>query len=158
MSAWNARELSKMALPPCHYAFQMVCRPSNALLEDHSDGDIIVDCVLNMRSTDIGLGLPFNIASYALLTVLVCVEAATLGTHSFQPGELVVNMADSHIYEPHLEALQALERPSSESPAPTLVLPQMLSTTELFASSDSEMMKGLLRNGSGPVVKLELFT
>lgn len=107
VSAWNAGEIGEMVLRPCHYAFQFVCRrkPSPSMREKRP----VVDCVVNMRSTDVGLGLPFNVTSYALLTVLCVCEAAHMRgvppADAFELGELVVNMADCHIYAPHIEAL-----------------------------------------------------
>jgi thymidylate synthase len=84
VNAWNVGELSKMALPPCHLLFQFyVC-----------DGKL--SCQFYQRSADVFLGVPFNIASYALLTMMVA-QVCNLGV-----GELVQVMGDTHLYLNHL--------------------------------------------------------
>lgn len=93
VSAWNVGELSKMALPPCHYAFQF--QVINGRLS----------CLFNMRSVDVFLGLPFNIASYALLTHMIAQQC------DLTPGDLVWSGADVHLYLNHIEqARLQLER------------------------------------------------
>jgi thymidylate synthase len=88
VSAWNVAEIERMALPPCHTAFQFYV--ANGRLS----------CQLYQRSADIFLGLPFNIASYALLTLMVAQV-----TH-FQPGEFIHTLGDAHLYLNHLEQAQ----------------------------------------------------
>lgn len=85
VSAWNVAELPKMALPPCHLLFQFYV----------ADGKL--SCQLYQRSADIFLGLPFNIASYALLTLMV---AQVCG---LQPGDFVISLGDCHLYSNHYE-------------------------------------------------------
>lgn len=85
VSAWNVGELPKMALPPCHAFFQFYV--ANGRLS----------CQLYQRSADIFLGVPFNIASYALLTLMV---AQVTG---YQPGEFIHTLGDAHLYLNHLE-------------------------------------------------------
>ncbi|MBI4430910.1 MAG: thymidylate synthase [Candidatus Omnitrophica bacterium] len=85
VSAWNVGEIDKMALPPCHLLFQFYV--SNGRLS----------CLLYQRSADVFLGVPFNIASYALLTMMV---AQVTG---FKPGDFVHTFGDIHIYLNHLE-------------------------------------------------------
>lgn len=93
VSAWNVAELPEMALSPCHALFQF-----------YVDGDRL-SCQLYQRSADVFLGVPFNIASYALLTHLV---AHSLG---LQVGDFVHTLGDAHIYVNHLDAIrQQLER------------------------------------------------
>jgi len=99
--AWNVGEIEKMALPPCHCLFQFYVANNK------------LSCQLYQRSADIFLGVPFNIASYALLTLMLC---QTLG---YQPGEYVHTFGDLHLYKNHLE--QA-ELQLSRQPKP---LPQM---------------------------------
>ena len=85
VSAWNPAEIDRMALPPCHYSFQFhVSRGS-------------LSCLFNMRSVDVFLGLPFNIASYALLTLMIAQQC------DLAPGELIWSGADTHLYLNHLE-------------------------------------------------------
>ncbi|HJU07028.1 MAG TPA: thymidylate synthase, partial [Rhodanobacteraceae bacterium] len=85
VSAWNVGELEKMALPPCHALFQF--HVANGRLS----------CQLYQRSADVFLGVPFNIASYALLTCMVA-QACDLA-----PGEFVHTLGDAHLYLNHLE-------------------------------------------------------
>src|SRR5262245_36911991 len=85
VSAWNVGELERMALPPCHLLFQFYVAESR------------LSCQLYQRSADIFLGVPFNVASYALLTHLM---AETTGLRA---GELVHTLGDAHLYLNHLE-------------------------------------------------------
>lgn len=85
VSAWNVGELDNMALPPCHAFFQFYVADSK------------LSCQLYQRSADIFLGVPFNIASYALLTMMI---AQVCG---LQPGEFVHTLGDAHLYSNHLE-------------------------------------------------------
>lgn len=85
VNAWNVADLPNMALPPCHYSFQFYVHEGK------------LSCLFNMRSTDVFLGLPFNMASYALLTHMV---AQVCG---LEVGELVFSGADVHLYLNHFE-------------------------------------------------------
>ena len=85
VSAWNVGEIDKMALPPCHILFQF-----------YVAGDKL-SCQLYQRSADIFLGVPFNIASYSLLT---CMMAQVTG---LQPGEFIHTLGDAHLYLNHIE-------------------------------------------------------
>ena len=95
VSAWNPGEVDKMALPPCHCLFQFYV----------ADGKL--SCQLYQRSADVFLGVPFNIASYALLTLMI---AQVTG---LQPGEFIHTTGDTHIYRNHFEqvALQLTREP-----------------------------------------------
>ncbi len=88
ISAWNPGEIGKMALPPCHALFQFYV----------ADGKL--SCQLYQRSADVFLGVPFNIASYALLTMMIA-QVCRL-----QPGEFVHTLGDAHIYSNHFEQVQ----------------------------------------------------
>lgn len=88
VSAWNPAEVDQMALPPCHYAFQFYV--ANGKLS----------CMFQMRSVDTFLGLPFNIASYALLTHMVAQQCG------LEVGELIWTGGDVHIYSNHLEQVK----------------------------------------------------
>jgi thymidylate synthase len=88
LSAWNVGELDQMALPPCHVLFQFYV----------SEGKL--SCQLYQRSCDIFLGVPFNIASYALLTMMM---ARTTG---LEPGEFIHTLGDAHIYLNHVEQVK----------------------------------------------------
>ena len=85
VSAWNVGDLDKMALPPCHLLFQFYVANDK------------LSCQLYQRSADVFLGVPFNIASYALLTLMVAQVT------SLQPGEFVHTLGDAHLYSNHLE-------------------------------------------------------
>lgn len=85
VSAWNVAEIENMALPPCHAFFQFYV----------ADGKL--SCQLYQRSADVFLGVPFNIASYALLTLMV---AQVTG---LQPGDFVHTLGDAHLYSNHIE-------------------------------------------------------
>jgi len=112
VSAWNVADLPAMALMPCHALFQFYV----------ADGKL--SCQLYQRSADIFLGVPFNIASYALLTHMV---AQVTG---LQPGEFVHSFGDAHVYSNHLEqAREQLAR--APLPLPTLWLDPTV--TDLFA-------------------------
>jgi thymidylate synthase len=88
ISAWNVGELEKMALPPCHILFQFYV----------ADGRL--SCQLYQRSADIFLGVPFNIASYSLLTLMM---AQVTG---LKPGEFIHTLGDAHIYLNHIEQVR----------------------------------------------------
>ena len=90
VSAWNVGDLDKMALPPCHLLFQFI----------EQNGKL--DCVVTQRSADMFLGVPFDIASYAALTMMFAHQVG------LEPGELVWNGGDCHIYLNHLEQVQEL--------------------------------------------------
>lgn len=85
VSAWNVGEIERMALPPCHCLFQFYV----------ADGRL--SCQLYQRSADIFLGVPFNIASYALLTLMLAQVT------NYQPGEFVHTLGDAHLYLNHIE-------------------------------------------------------
>lgn len=90
VNAWNVGELDNMALPPCHFAFQFYVQNGK------------LSCVFHMRSVDTFLGLPFNLASYALLTMMVA-QVCELDV-----GELIWTGGDCHLYLNHLEQAQLL--------------------------------------------------
>jgi thymidylate synthase len=99
VSAWNVADLSRMALPPCHLLFQFYVAGGR------------LSCQLYQRSADTFLGVPFNIASYALLTMMVA-QVTGLG-----PGEFVHTLGDTHLYSNHLDqARTQLEREPLELP------------------------------------------
>ena len=119
VSAWNVADVDSMALPPCHVLFQFYVRPdvSPAALAARAAGEhtaypAFLDCQLYQRSADIFLGVPFNIASYALLTAMVAQVTA------LRPGHFVHTLGDAHLYLNHLDqARLQLSRPPRPLPA-----------------------------------------
>lgn len=103
VTAWNPAEIQDMALPPCHCLFQFYV----------NDGKL--SCQLYQRSADIFLGVPFNIASYALLTMMM---AQVCG---LQPGDFVHTFGDAHIYKNHLDQVH-LQLSREPRPLPTMRL------------------------------------
>ena len=99
VSAWNVAEVNNMALPPCHTLFQFYV----------ADGKL--SCQLYQRSADIFLGVPFNIASYALLTMMIAQVC------DLEPGDFVHTFGDAHLYSNHLEQVETqLQRTPGKLP------------------------------------------
>jgi len=94
VNAWNVAELPKMALMPCHTMFQFYVAPPNPLKGEQKAS---LSCQLYQRSGDVFLGVPFNIASYALLTMMIAQVC------DLEPGEFIHTFGDVHIYNNHLE-------------------------------------------------------
>ena len=134
MSAWNAADLSKMALPPCHLLAQFYVT---------ADGRL--SCQMYQRSCDMGLGVPFNIASYSLLT---CMLAQVCG---LKRGEFVHVLGDAHVYRNHVEPLQEqLKR--YPHPFPQLVLNPDITEIEDFKFSDFKIINYTCH----PKIKMEM--
>src|SRR5213075_2974333 len=121
VSAWNVGELDQMALPPCHVLFQFFVL----------DGRL--SCQLYQRSADLFLGVPFNIASYALLTLMM---AQVCG---LKPGEFVHTLGDLHLYANHLEQarLQLTREPRS---LPRMRINPAIKSIFAFDYSDFELL------------------
>jgi len=133
VSAWNVGEIPKMALPPCHLLFQFYV--ANGKLS----------CQLYQRSADIFLGVPFNIASYALLTMMI---AQVCG---LKPGEFIHTLGDTHLYSNHIEQarLQLTREP--------LGLPQMRINPSIKSIFDFEYSDFELVNyNAHPHIKAEV--
>jgi thymidylate synthase len=128
LSAWNVSELDQMALPPCHVMSQFYVSKNGEL-----------SCHMYQRSVDVFLGLPFNIASYALLTHLI---AQVCG---FTVGELIISMGDTHIYSNHLSQVeeQLMRRPFGH---PALILNPEINDITKFTMSDI-MLQGYESHG-----------
>jgi thymidylate synthase len=121
ISAWNVAEIEKMALAPCHCLFQFYV----------ADGKL--SCQLYQRSADVFLGVPFNIASYALLTLMMAQVC------DLQPGEFIHTFGDAHIYLDHLEQVQ--EQLSREPrPLPVMNLNPEVRDIFSFRFEDFELM------------------
>ena len=114
VSAWNVGELDQMVLPPCHYGFQVYTRELTEYEKFHIKLDDVtnnnsptraISLMWNQRSVDTFLGLPFNIASYALLLEIIAKEV------NMVPDELIGNLGDVHLYSNHIEqAKEQIER------------------------------------------------
>lgn len=121
VSAWNVAEVEKMALPPCHTLFQFYV----------ADGRL--SCQLYQRSADIFLGVPFNIASYALLTMMIAQVC------DLEPGDFVHTLGDAHIYSNHLE--QTREQLSRETyPLPKMKINPEVKDLFAFTIDDFELV------------------
>jgi thymidylate synthase len=101
INSWNVGILDQMRLPPCHYAFQFYVDYE----KPRPDGDLQLrlNTFVHMRSSDLPVGLPFNVLAYATLTLMLCSE---LG---YAPGELRISMADAHVYENQINLALAQE-------------------------------------------------
>lgn len=121
VSAWNPEDVPTMALPPCHTMFQFYV----------NDGRL--SCQLYQRSADIFLGVPFNIASYALLTHLIAHQCG------LQVGDFVHTLGDAHIYNNHIEQIKTqLSRTPHE--APQLVLPHEIKEIDQYEMDDIKLV------------------
>jgi thymidylate synthase len=121
VSAWNVADIDSMALPPCHTMFQFYV----------SEGEL--SCQLYQRSADIFLGVPFNIASYALLTLMVAQVC------DLKLGDFVHTFGDLHLYANHMD--QAKEQLAREPrPLPQMRLNQAVKSIDRFKFEDFELV------------------
>jgi len=122
ITAWNPGELNEMALPPCHILAQFYVNKNKEL-----------SCQMYQRSVDVFLGLPFNIASYALFTHMVAQVT------DLRIGELIINMGDTHIYKNHLDQVkeQLTRHPLS---SPVLVLNPEIKDISMFTMKDINLL------------------
>ena len=121
VSAWNVADIDTMALPPCHTLFQFYV------------ADNKLSCQLYQRSADLFLGVPFNIASYALLTLMV---AQVTG---YEPGEFIHTFGDAHIYLNHLEQVD-LQLRRELRPLPTMKINPNIKDIFSFKYEDFELL------------------
>ncbi|MCX6306011.1 MAG: thymidylate synthase [Bacteroidetes bacterium] len=121
VSAWNVGDLDRMALPPCHLLFQFYV----------ANGEL--SCQMYQRSCDIFLGVPFNIASYALLTMMM---ARATG---LKPGEFIHTLGDAHIYLNHLDQAR-LQLSREPLPPPTMVLNPGVKNIDDFRFDDFQLV------------------
>ena len=118
VSAWNVADLPDMALMPCHALFQFYVTPAAA-----TGGKAQLSCQLYQRSADVFLGVPFNIASYALLTMMIAQVC------NLEPGEFIHTFGDVHIYNNHLEQVKLQ---LSRQPYPLPVMKLNPAVTNIF--------------------------
>lgn len=121
VSAWNVAELDKMALPPCHTLFQFYVANGH------------LSCQLYMRSADLFLGVPFNIASYALLTHIVAQQC------DLKVGDFIWSGGDCHIYLNHQEQVK-LQLTRSPLPLPTLQIKRKPAAVDEYVLDDFEIL------------------
>lgn len=121
VSAWNVADLDRMALPPCHAFFQFYV----------ADGKL--SCQLYQRSADIFLGVPFNIASYALLTLMIAQVSG------LAPGEFIHTLGDAHLYSNHLEQAR-LQLARAPRPLPIMRLNPAVHSLFEFRYEDFELL------------------
>jgi len=122
VTAWNPSVVEDMALPPCHAFFQFWTK-------ENEDGTRSLSCQMYQRSADVFLGVPFNIASYALLTMMV---AQVVG---MKPGEFIHSFGDVHIYNNHREQVD-LQLTRLPRPLPRMVLNPKVSSIDDFQYED----------------------
>jgi thymidylate synthase len=121
ISAWNVGELKDMALPPCHVMSQYYVSKDNRL-----------SCHMYQRSVDVFLGLPFNIASYALLTHMLAQVC------DLKVGELIISTGDTHIYKDHVEQVN-VQLSREEYPLPALYLNPAVKDINSFTMDDIKL-------------------
>ncbi len=121
VSAWNPSEIERMALPPCHLLFQFYV----------ADGRL--SCQLYQRSADVFLGLPFNIASYALLTMMMAQVS------DLKVGDFVITLGDTHLYNNHLEQAQ-LQLQREPLALPSMQINPQIKAINDFTYSDFELL------------------
>ncbi len=120
VSAWNVAEVESMALPPCHTMFQFYV----------AEGKL--SCQLYQRSADMFLGVPFNIASYALLTMMIA------QVNGLEPGEFVHTFGDAHLYDDHIEQADT-QLTREPRPLPSLKLNPEVTDIFAFKIDDFEL-------------------
>ncbi len=121
VSAWNVADIDRMALPPCHAFFQFYV------------ADNKLSCQLYQRSADIFLGVPFNIASYALLTLMIAQVSG------LNPGEFIHTLGDAHLYSNHLEQVR-LQLAREPRPLPVMRLNPDVKSLFDFRYEDFELL------------------
>jgi thymidylate synthase len=140
VSAWNVGEIERMALPPCHVLFQFYVSPASGPGEAGA-----LSCQLYQRSADVFLGVPFNIASYALLTLMI---AQVCG---LQAGEFIHTLGDAHLYLNHLDQARLQ---LARTPRP---LPKMMINPEVKSVFDFKFEDFRLEGyGPHPTIKAEI--
>jgi thymidylate synthase len=156
VNAWNVGELDNMTLPPCHYGFQVYTRPTTREEKIVNPGKYrAISLMFNMRSSDLFLGAPFNIASYGLLLEIIAKAV------NMVPDELIGNLGDVHLYSNHVE--QAREQINREPYAlPQLVINSgnenwpLLEIDEIIQTLDPDITFGLSNYQSHPAIKAPL--
>jgi thymidylate synthase len=126
VSAWNVGKVDQMALPPCHLLFQFY-------VHDPESAKPGLSCQLYQRSADLFLGVPFNIASYALFTLMI---AQVLG---YEPRDFVHTFGDLHLYSNHIEQAK-LQLTRDPRPLPTMAINPAIKDINAFSFDDFELL------------------
>lgn len=121
VSSWNVGEIERMSIPPCHCLFQLYIVNEK------------LSCLMYQRSADLFLGLPFNIASYALLTMMIAQVC------NLQLNELIITLGDAHIYNNHLDQVK-LQLSRSPRPFPKMLINKSIRSIFDFQYKDFELL------------------
>ncbi|HSU28798.1 MAG TPA: thymidylate synthase [Chitinophagaceae bacterium] len=132
ISAWNVSELPEMKLMPCHVLFQFYTSPPTPL-QGERGAKRTLSCQLYQRSADVFLGVPFNIASYALLTMMIAQVC------NMEPGEFIHSFGDVHIYNNHIEQVK-LQRTRTPFHLPAMKLNPAVKNIFEFKYEDFELV------------------
>jgi len=133
VSAWNVADLSKMALMPCHTMFQFYVAPATSNSPQGVGQRRRLSCQLYQRSADVFLGVPFNIASYALLTLMIAQVC------DLDPGDFVHSFGDVHLYKNHFEQA-TLQLDRTPFPLPHLKINPLVKNIYGFRFEDFELI------------------
>ena len=137
MTGWNPCQLKEMVLPPCHVLYQFyvnICEKT---------GEKLLSCQMYQRSCDMGLGVPFNIASYSLLTCMIAQVC------DLKPGDFVHVLGDAHVYANHVEPLKT-QLKNEPRPFPQLKINPDVKDIDGFKFEDFEII------GYDPCPKIEM--
>ena len=148
LSSWNPCQLEEMALPPCHIMLQFNVVKGGILDLKHGSELIEPDrlsCILYQRSADVGLGMPYNITSYSILTKLIAHHCGLV------PDEFIYMVGNAHIYEEHIEGLKMQNEREHHAP-PLLLISNHYENINDYKASDFQ----LLGYYPHPVIKLKM--
>jgi thymidylate synthase len=156
VNAWNVADLPSQVLPPCHYGFQLYTRKTTREEKITNPGKYrAISLMWNQRSVDTGLGLPFNIASYALLLEIIAKVV------NMVPDELIANLGDVHLYNNHIEqSKEQIGREPFELPKLQINSGNenwhLLEIDEIINSFDTDITFKLENYQSHPAIKFKL--